>query len=142
MCLHDYALSQEGIDSTALLSFHSLVWKLCPKVLHLGIRAVEIACALAISQWNDRLSSLRAISNRIGTPITTVSSAHLQQRDVYNLKKARYRASGSGKALRALGRGVRGVLSMHEGCFTLMYQVLVLWVGRLNPAIPPRGARW
>jgi len=96
-----------GYTQNANESFHSLVWKYCPKVLHLGIRAVEIACALAISQWNDRLSSLRAISNRIGTPITTVSSAHLQQRDVYNPKKARYRASDRAKALRRRARRIR-----------------------------------
>ena len=45
----------DGYTQNANESFHSLVWKLCPKILHLGSKAVEVACALAVSQWNDGL---------------------------------------------------------------------------------------
>ena len=39
-------------------SLHSVVWKFCPKEVFLGKDGVETACALAVSTFNDGISSL------------------------------------------------------------------------------------
>ena len=97
----------DGYTQNANESLHNLVWRLCPKVLHLGKKAVEVACALAVCQWNDGHSSYQAIAKRLGAANTPSSAGHLQQRDIARMKKARYRVTDRAKTLRRRARRMR-----------------------------------
>ena len=123
----------DGYTQNANESLHNLVWRLCPKVLHLGKKAVEVACALAVCQWNDGRSSYQAIAKRLGAAITPSSAGHLQQRDIARMKKARYRVTDRAKALRRRARRMRKGLDesqkRSEGiCILLGPSILMLQV--------------
>ena len=94
----------DGYTQNANESLHSVVWKLCPKVLHLGKEAVDTACALAVCSWNDGVSSFQAIAEHLETPLTLSAAAQLQYRDIARVKKARYRVSEQAKMLRRRAR--------------------------------------
>ena len=109
----------DGYTQNANESFHSLVWKLCPKILHLGKEAVETACALAVCQWNDGMSSFQAISDGLGIPLTSHSATHLHKRDIVRVKKARYHTTDRAKALcrkaRKIKKGLDDTQKRKEG---------------------------
>ena len=68
---------------------------------------METACALAVCQWNDGMSSFQAISDGLGIPLISHSATHLHKRDVDWVKKARYRITDWAKALRRKARKIR-----------------------------------
>lgn len=106
-CLGSRSLLEKCVDGytqNANESLHSVVWKLCPKVLHLGKVAVDVACALAVSSWNDGWSSIRGISERLDSKLTPFAESYLQSKDISRMKKARYKFSERAKKLRRRAR--------------------------------------
>ena len=71
---------------------------------------METACALAVCQWNDGMSSFQAISDRLGIALTSHSATHLHKRVIDRLRKARYRTTDRAKALRRKAQKIRKVL--------------------------------
>ena len=55
----------DSYTQNANVSLHSLIWKCCPKVLHLGKVAVGTACVLAVCAWNDVMSTCKAIAEAL-----------------------------------------------------------------------------
>jgi len=55
----------QGYTQNENEALHSTVWKFCPKELFMGKTGVETACAVAVCCFNDRSSSLTAISDRL-----------------------------------------------------------------------------
>ena len=104
------------------MSLHSLIWKFCPKVLHLGKVAVDTACALAVCAWNDGMSSCKAIAEGLGVPLTKFAISSLQRKDIACVKKARYRASVKSRLLRRKSRRRRkGLNDKHHTTEGVMY---------------------
>ena len=92
---------KDGYTQNANESIHALVWKYCPKVMHMGRSAVSAAVALAVCSWNDGLASIQGIAEYLDIPMTPHSVAHLVDRSVKRIKKARYRAKSRTMVLRS-----------------------------------------
>ena len=56
-----------GYHQNANESLHSLVWRFCPKRLHMGSNNVELACALAVRCFNDGSTSLANVCDNENT---------------------------------------------------------------------------
>ena len=123
--LGDRALLEKCVDGytqNANESLHSLIWKLCPKVLHLGKVEVDTACALAVCAWYDGMSSCKAIAEGLGVPLTKFAISSLQRKDIARVKKARYRASVKARLLRRKSRRRRkGLNDKHHTTEGVMY---------------------
>ena len=92
-CVHGYT-------QNANEELHSIVWKFCPKVLHLGKTAMDTACALAVSPWNDGMVSFHSISEILESTLTHFARANLQKRDIARIKKAKYKTTDRARQLR------------------------------------------
>lgn len=90
----------DGYTQNANESFHSVIWKFCPKELFLGRDGVETACALAISNFNDGASSLTEVAKRLGLEIAPFSKTFLAAKDKSRLKISTKKASERTKDLR------------------------------------------
>ena len=82
----------EGYTHNANESLHSTVWKSCPKDVYLGRVGVDIACAVAVCCFNDGLSSLAAVSSRLGLEPSPLSKQFLKRKDIKELKRASIKA--------------------------------------------------
>ena len=60
-----------GYTQNANEFLHSTVWKFCPKELFLGKANIEIACVLAVCNFNDGALSLIRVA---GAPRTRADS--------------------------------------------------------------------
>ena len=66
----------------------------------MGKSGVEIACALAVSIFNDGALSLSAIAKRFGFNLSSNSRRVLKARDLKRLQSSQYKATGNAKVLR------------------------------------------
>ena len=88
-------------------SLHSIVWKFCPKALFLGGNGVEIACALAVSMWNDGSGSLGAIAEKLQLPSTVQQKQHFHKKEKKKISHSVYKSSERSRKLRRLARKKR-----------------------------------
>ena len=102
---------KDGHTQNANESIHAVVWKYCPKVLHMGYSAVQTAVALAVCSWNDGLASIEGIADNLQIPITPHSTAHLALTSVRRIKKATYKNKDTTKDLRKKAKRRRKGLS-------------------------------
>ena len=96
-CLHGY-------QQNANESLHSLVWRFCPKTLHMGSNSVELACAMAVLSFNDGSASLAKVSDTLQLPSSTYRQRYLQKRDKARVRKSILKSSAEGKAARRAAR--------------------------------------
>ena len=80
----------DGYTQNANESLHSIVWKFCPKYLFLGGNGVEIACALAVSTWNDGSGSLGAIAEKLQLPSTVLQKQYFHKKDKKRISHSAY----------------------------------------------------
>ena len=97
----------EGYTQNANESLHATVWKLCPKELFFRKESVDIACAIAVSRFNDGACSLISLSKRMELNVSPFCRRLLRRRDRLRIYKSRYKASPHGKALRKRARKKR-----------------------------------
>ena len=69
-----------GYTQNANESLHSTVWKFCPKELFLGKSNVEIACALAVCNFNDGASSLVSVTESLNLKSTSLCTHFLKSK--------------------------------------------------------------
>ena len=96
-----------GYTQNANESLHSVVWKFCPKELFLGKTSVDIACALAVSCFNDGASSLHAITDDLHLQPSPFCKNFLRSKDMRRIKHSEYKESAKGKELRRAARRKR-----------------------------------
>ena len=80
-CMHGYT-------QNANESLHSTVWKFCPKELFLGKANIEIACALAVCNFNDGASSLIRVAERLELEPTPLCRDFCRQRTSKESRRA------------------------------------------------------
>ena len=83
-----------GYTQNANVGLHNIVWRFCPKDKFMGKSGVEIACALAVSNFNDRALSLSAIAKRFGFNLSSNSRRVLKARDLKRLQSTSIRLQG------------------------------------------------
>ena len=89
----------DGYTQNANESLHSIVWKFCPKALFLGGNGVEIACALAVSMWNDGSGSLGAIAEKLQLPSTVLQKQYFHKKDKKRMSHSVYKSSERSRKL-------------------------------------------
>ena len=80
-----------GYTQNANESLHSTVWKYCPKTLFLGKSNVEIACAIAICNFNYGASSLLRITERLDLSVSGLCTYFLNSKDIKRIQKTNTR---------------------------------------------------
>ena len=80
-----------GYTQNANESLHSTVWKFYPKELFLGKSNVEIACALAVCNFNDGASSLVSVTESLNLKSTSLCTHFLNSKDVKRVQKSKYK---------------------------------------------------
>ena len=114
-CMHGYT-------QNANESLHSTVWKFCPKELFLGKANIEIACALAVCNFNDGASSLIRVAERLELEPTPLCKDFLQAKDIKRIEKSKYKNSDRAKYLRRAARRKRkGFDDRHQQREGVMY---------------------
>ena len=89
------------------LSLHSIVWKFCPKALFLGGNGVEIACALAVSMWNDGSGSLGDIAEKLQLTSTVLQKQYFHKKDKKRISHSVYKSSERSRKFLRLARKKR-----------------------------------
>ena len=104
-----------GYTQNANESLHSTVWKFCPKELFLGKSNVEIACALAVCNFNDGASSLVSVTESLNLKSTSLCTYFLNSKDVKRIQKSMYKNTERAKYLRrAAWRKRKGFDDKHQ----------------------------
>ena len=88
-----------GYTQNANESLHSTVWKFCPKELFLGKSNAEIACALAVCNFNDGASSLVSVTESLNLKSTSLCTHFLNSKDVKRVQKSKYKNTERAKYL-------------------------------------------
>ena len=94
----------DGYHQNANESLHSLVWKFCPKVLHMGSNNVELACALAVMCFNDGSASLANVCDTMKIPLSKYRRRYLKKKDRARVRRSVLKCSTKGKAVRRAAR--------------------------------------
>ena len=114
-CLHGY-------HQNANESLHSLVWRFCPKVLHMGSNNVELACALAVMCFNNGSASLANVCDTLKIPSTEYRQRYLRKKDRARVRRSILKSSTKGKkARRAARRRKKGYEDKKKQSEGLMY---------------------
>lgn len=97
----------DGYTQNANESLHSVVRKYCPKEVFLGRDGIETTCALAVSMFNDGVSSLSKVAKKLGVTPEPFSTSFLSGRDKQRLVSSKRKASEESKAMRRKRRRIR-----------------------------------
>ena len=81
----------EGYTQNANEAIHQLVWRFCPKEVFLGRVGVDIACALAVTCFNDGASSLSKLTDLLHLKPTPLSRNFLRKKDSIRIRESRYK---------------------------------------------------
>ena len=104
-----------GFTQNANESLHHLVWQFCPKEVFLGVRHVEIACALAVMCFNDGASSLASISSALKLKPTPMATRFLRRKDLRSVYDSTDRAKKMRKRRRRIRKGMQDLHEQREG---------------------------
>ena len=111
--LADHTLLSRCLDSYTQNpneSLNNLVWKRCPKKIYQGKKVVELCTASAVATYNDGLSSVARVLERLGIVPGYHTTAGILKADKARLIVSRRQATEQGKLrrkrLRAIKKGL------------------------------------
>ena len=93
-----------GYHQNANESLHSIVWRFCPKILHMGSNSVELACALAVMCFNDGYVSLANVCDTLKIPLSEYRRKYLQKKDRARVRRSVLKNITKGKKARRAAR--------------------------------------
>ncbi len=81
----------DGYTQNANEALHNIVWRFCPKGLFLYNVGVDIVCALAVSCFNDGVSSLSDLVELHQLESTHIGKNFLRKKDRIRIRESMYR---------------------------------------------------
>ena len=118
------SLMEKCVDSftqNANESLHSIVWRFCPKAMFLGRVAVELACALAVCEFNDGMVSLAELPKSLQLCPTPFCETYLKHKDSQKIKRSLYKSTDDTKKRRVARKKRKGLEDKHARKEGVMY---------------------